>query len=77
MKLVPKTKHGELKWQEVIEVKSPEDFVNDRNEGLQKLFGKPVQGYWLMNNNVVEHTDTSGKLIETYHPCETNPFRLV
>ena len=77
MKLVAKTKHGEFKWNEVTEVESVEAFINNRNEKLSALFGKPVIGYSLVGNNMIKHVDTTGKLIETFYLCETHPYRLL
>jgi hypothetical protein len=77
MKLVPKTKYGEIEWHKIVEAQSLEAFVKDKNENLHKFLGKPVMRYFLTGSNVIEHVGPNGILIETFHPCETNPFRLI
>ena len=77
MLIVSKDAYGDIKWGEEIEVESIEAFAEERNKSQRKLLGRNGQWYWVMSQRLVQRTDNAGKVIETYHPCTRNPYRLI
>lgn len=77
MLLVPKDAYGDIKWGEEIEVESLEAFALERNNQTRKLLARDGQWYWVIGDRLVEHTDNAGRVVETYHPCATMPYRLI
>ena len=76
MHLVPKTPHGEIKWEDAFEVSSLQEFVSERTKRLREV-GVEHHRYSTVSERQVDLRDGNGKLIESYHLCATNPFRLL
>ena len=77
MLIVPKDAHGDIKWGNEIEVESMGAFALKQNKRIRELLGRDGQWYWVISDRLVERTDNAGKLVETYHPCATMPYRLI
>jgi hypothetical protein len=76
MLIVPKDAYGDIKWGQEIEVESLEAYALERNKKMYELLHRNGQWFWVISNHI-EHTDNSGRVIETYHPCATKPYRLI
>ena len=76
MLIVPKDAYGDIKWGKEIEVESLEAFALERNKKTSELLGRDGQ-WFCVSDRMVERYDNVGKVIETYHPCATMPYRLI
>ncbi len=76
MHMVRQTPDGDIKWEETFEVKSLEHFAKEQEEGLKKM-GITHRHFSVVSKSQVNCWDESGKIIETYHLCEKNPYRLI
>jgi len=69
--------NGELFWSEVIEVESLGAFAEKRNSRMKELLGIDRDYFFVMSERMIEHRDSAGEVVETYHLCETNPCALL
>jgi hypothetical protein len=76
MFIVRKTLDGDLKWSETHEIESLEVFALNFNKRLIEI-GVKGQRYSVVSKHQVDYRDADGKLIESYHACEKNPYRLI
>ena len=77
MLIVPKDTYGDIKWGQEIEVESMEAFAQERNKRMCETLNRNGQWYWVISDRLIERTDNAGKLVETYLPCATKPYRLI
>jgi hypothetical protein len=77
MKLVPRDKEsGEIKWGEVIEVASSEDFARDRNARLKEC-GINREWFGVISDKWVQERGNYDVVVRDWLACEENPFRLL
>jgi hypothetical protein len=77
MFLVPKTKFGEIKWDDTFEISvSLEEWAEGRNRQLRDM---GIKNYWYsrVSNCQVNYHGHKDDETASYHVCEKNPFRLV
>jgi hypothetical protein len=75
MFVVPTTPYEEHEWENVFEVSSLENWVEERNNKMTEMGIN--HRYWAISERKAEYCDGSGKLIKSYLACEKNPFRLI
>lgn len=76
MHIVPKTKHGQILWDEKSEVPSLEEFASKRSKRLHEC-GLSNDTVAKISDRCVEHRDSQGRVVETFHLCHATEWRLL
>jgi hypothetical protein len=74
MFIVTTTRDGHIKWEEIREVSSLEDFVARGNEGLVRMGLKNFR-YTMIASNEVQYRGEGGVIEEIYRVCAKPPDR--
>jgi hypothetical protein len=71
MLLVPKTKHGDIEWDDTFEVESVKSWVDERNNKMKEMGIN--HRYWAISEREAQYCDGGGRLIKSFHLCEKKP----
>ncbi len=72
MYIVRRTPDGEIRWKEIIQARSLEEFAKERAATLKKQGLKHHQ-LAVVSSQQVDCWDEHGKIIESFLVCEKNP----
>jgi hypothetical protein len=77
MHIVRKDASGDIKWGEVFEVESLESYAKKRNRRINETLHTQRECFVVMSERLIERTDSSGRIIETYHLCQKTGGKLL
>lgn len=74
--LVEQTLHGELLWDEVFEVSSLQEYVDQMNKNIRAA-GVDHDSFAVASQREVIYRDGHGRIVRRFKVCQSNPYRLV